>query len=107
MTTAAGYNYPNKVASTGAFTSATNGAAVPVYGKFNFQVTGVFVATVALQRSFDQGTTWTTVNLPGTTTAVSTTAPQTYQLEEAERDVWYRAACTAFTSGTANWRISQ
>ena len=74
---------------------------------FNFAVWGTFAGTVALERSFDGGTTWLPVYYPGTTTAVSFTAPGNGSLFEPEYGVLYRWDCSAYASGTIHTRISQ
>lgn len=68
---------------------------------FNVSVSGTFSATVALQRSFDDGTTWLTVWT--TTTAaelvVDTVEPGT---------LWRLGVRTGdYTSGTVAARVSQ
>ena len=74
---------------------------VPITGKFNFSISGTFVATIFIQRSFDAGATWLDVN--------SYTAPIQTSGEEPEKGVLYRAGIKTggFTSGTAVLRISQ
>ena len=72
----------------------------------NVSVWGTFVGTVALQRSFDSGVTWLPLTAAGVATA-SYTAPASEQVNEPEAGVEYRFACTAYTSGTINYRISQ
>ncbi|NUB07020.1 hypothetical protein FW320_12650 [Azospirillum sp. Vi22] len=75
-------------------------------GKFNVSLWGTFVATVALERSFDGGTTWLNCTRPDGT-ANAFTAPVSLVCDEPETGVLYRLNCSAFTSGTVNWRISQ
>jgi hypothetical protein len=59
---------------------------------------------VQIQRSFDGGTEWLTrVDLVGNG---SYTTPISLVVAEPERGVLYRLACTAFTSGTINYRLS-
>lgn len=88
---------------TTASLGAAGAASSPVYvqGWFNFSVSGTFSATVSLQRSFDNGTTWVTVQ--------SYTSPTEDVGYEPESGVCYRAAILAgdYTSGTATVRISQ
>ena len=69
-------------------------------GQFNFSLWGTFVATVVVQRSFDGGTTWLDVD--------TFTAP-TEEVGMEATGALYRAGVKtgAFTSGTANVRLSQ
>ena len=92
---------------TGNFTSAASGAAVGASGYFNVSVWGVFVGTVVLERSFDAGTTWLSVSEDLYGTAVAFTTPTSVTAWEPEAGVIYRCRCSAYTSGTAKWRISQ
>lgn len=97
---------------TGSFTGTGNSAAITPEiavdrgcASFNVSVWGTFAGTVQPQRSFDSGATW----LPFTKdrTAISATAPFSEGFAEAEAGVQWRLSCTAFTSGTINYRISQ
>ncbi len=67
-----------------------------------------FNATVQLERSFDGGGTWIACNL-GTGGAIAswTTGPISFTFGEPEKQTLYRLNCTAYTSGTINYRISQ
>jgi hypothetical protein len=94
-------------AATDALGSAVASAKLASpYGWFNFSVSGTFSATVILQKSFDGGTTWIAATIQGSTSAVSATAPAAFVLFEPERGMLYRADVSAYTSGTANTRIS-
>ena len=92
---------------TGAFTgTGTSDTFIPCISSkktesafFNVSVWGTFVGTVQLQRSFDGGTTW----IP----TASYTAVDSDIGEEPEDSVLYRFECTAYTSGTINYRLSQ
>jgi hypothetical protein len=73
-----------------------------------------FDATVQLERSFDGGKTWVICNLgaPAQTPVIAqwtgaTVAPVSITFGEPEKNVYYRLNCTAYTSGTINYRISQ
>lgn len=99
-------------AASNAFTATGNGALFapkqsehgnPRY--FNVTVTGTFVGTVVLEKTFD-GTNFVAVPRPGTTTAISYTAPGTEIIYEPEVGVQYRWRCSAYTSGTINTRLS-
>ena len=67
-----------------------------------------FSATVQLERSFDGGSTWIVCNI-GASGALAqwTTGPITITFGEPEKQVFYRLNCTAYSSGTINYRISQ
>ena len=70
-----------------------------------FEDTG-FTATVRVEKSYDGGVTWLAANEPGTVTAASFTAQASMEMFEPELGVYYRLNCTAYTSGTINYRIS-
>jgi hypothetical protein len=70
-------------------------------GGFNLSISGTFVATVTVQRSFDAGSTWRDVD--------TFTAPvETYGVDP-EPVVAYRAGVKTgeFTSGTVSIRIGR
>ena len=92
---------------SGAFSGTGAGAGVALCGPFNLSVWGTFVATVVVERSFDGGTTWLPLSLDTYGTTVSLTAPCSLIVSEPETGVLYRLRCSAFTSGTASWRLSQ
>jgi hypothetical protein len=74
--------------------------------RFNLTISGTFVATIRLERSFDEGSTWH----PCTRSDGSSrtwAAPMSIIVSEVEAGVLYRLNCTAFTSGTAVCRLSQ
>lgn len=78
----------------------------PIQGTYNLTVSGTFVGTVQLERSFDGGTTYVPISGATLGTTATYTAPTTLVGVETERGVLYRANCTAYTSGTINVRIS-
>ena len=94
---------------SGVFTGTGNdGTSISINGPFNFFVQGGS-GTVVLQASYDGGTTW--IGVPatdsGTTVSVNTaTAAGMFRVTEVEPGVLYRANCTAYTSGSINYRIS-
>lgn len=101
--------------TTGTFGATGNGSSfIPepaqdlrhVIG-FNVAVYGTFVGTVVLEKTYDGGTNWVPVLRPGGNTAVSYTAPSTEVLYEPEDSVAYRLRCSAYTSGTINYRLSK
>lgn len=91
----------------GSFTSAGTQSAVMLFkGGFNITLSGTFVATVALERSFDLATTWNPITyIDGS--PVQWTAAVSTPFEEIEDGVVYRLNCIAFVSGSVNWRLSQ
>lgn len=68
---------------------------------FNLSISGTFVATVTVQRSFDQGSTWRDVD--------TFTAPIETAGFDPEPVVVYRAGVKTgdFTSGTVSIRIGR
>lgn len=68
---------------------------------FNVSVSGTFSATVALQRSFDGGSTW--LDVWTTTTAAE------LLVDTVEEDVQWRLGVRTgdYTSGTVEARVSQ
>jgi len=81
--------------SSASFAPMANGGD----GRFNVSVSGTFVGTFILRRSFDDGSTWLD-------TATTGTAPAESQHQDTEHDVLYEVECSAFTSGTLVIRIS-
>ena len=94
--------YRSSKASTGNLSAAdTYVAALSLVADYNFSVSGTWVGTITLQRSFDNGTTWLDV--------ATTTANVESIRFEPEVGVLYRAGFKAaqYTSGTAAVRLSQ
>lgn len=78
----------------------------PQGGKFNFSLSGIFVGTIIVEKTFDNGATWVqAADMFGNN--ISLTAPGAKVLIEHEKGVGYRTRCSAYTSGTANARLSQ
>ena len=75
--------------------------AVELMGYFNLSISGTWVGTVTVQRSFDKGSTWYDV-------AGWTTNTQEYGLEP-EKGIQYRVGIKTggYTSGTCIVRMSQ
>lgn len=91
---------------SGSFTGTGTSAVVQIFGRFNLSITGTFVGTVALQRADSSGGTYTAVARDTSgTQATFTSAFQGLSMEEDEQGMWYRLECTAYTSGTINYRI--
>ncbi len=75
-------------------------------GRFNVSVSGVFVATVQVERSFDAGTTWIPVgDIDMAPTTI--TEPISLACEETEASVVWRLNCLGYTSGTVVYRMSR
>lgn len=98
----------------GVFTGTGVSSAFVFYGSFNVLIygsggpNGAWVGSVRLERSFDGGTTYIVCGVggDGTQAVYSTGADVSIPVNEVERDVAYRLNCTAYTSGTINYRIS-
>ncbi len=76
---------------------ATEGMLIgPPFNLLSISVGGTFTATIALQRSFDRGATYETVE--------SYTAPVAKNMEVAENQ-FVRLACTAYTNGSPTLRL--
>ena len=93
---------------TGTFTATGQSSSfTPVCGRsFNVSLWGTFSGGAQLERSFDGGTTWLPITAAGTQ-LYKWTGPASEVVDEAEYGVLYRLNCTAYTSGTINYRISQ
>lgn len=67
-----------------------------------------YVGSLQLERSFDGGQNWIVCNVGGQGTLAQWNAgtPVSLTFGEPERGVLYRLNCTAFTSGTINYRLS-
>jgi len=76
-------------------------APVPLRGPFNFGLSGTWVATVVVQRSYDGGVSWANV--------AEFTANGEYVGAEVEAEVRYRFGVQTggYTSGTVVGRLSQ
>lgn len=78
--------------------------AIYLYGEFNIMVWGTFVATVVVQRYFEDIAAWLDVGSEGTYTTVAQEVGN-----EPEAKVLYRIGVKTggYSSGTANVRIGQ
>ena len=95
--------------ASGTFTATGQSAAVEIYGKANILIDGG-VGTVAVERSFDDGVTWTVISRDSAgnpASYVMATLAFNGVVDEPEPGVLYRLNCTAYTSGTITFRISQ
>lgn len=91
---------------TGTFGATGQSAGHMFLGYFNASLFGTFVGTVQLQRTFDAGTNWLPCGEDAAGTAATYTAPVSVEVYEPEPGVFYRWACTAYTSGTVSYRLS-
>ena len=85
--------------TTETFTATGQSEPVQLHGRFNISLSGFGAGAVALQRSFDAGATWLTVE--------SWAADFEGTANEPEINVLYRLNCTAYTSGSIVGRLSQ
>ena len=91
------------VAANSATTFQFTGAPV---GFFNVTITGTFVGTIQLENSFDGGVNWAPMSGSTVGTTATFAAPTQFLANEPEAGVLWRVNCTAYTSGTANVRLS-
>jgi hypothetical protein len=75
-------------------------------GRFNVSIWGDFDGTVQFQRTFDGGATWLACSKPDLSRA-DFSETVSFVVEETEDNVDYRLICTAYTSGTINYRMSR
>lgn len=83
---------------SGSFTGTGTSNDFITRAGFNLSLSGFGTATVQLQRSFDQGSTWLVVE--------SFTADAERRVDDPEAGVHYRLECTVYTSGTIAYRLS-
>jgi hypothetical protein len=84
---------------SGSFTGTGQSSTIELYGDFAYSLSGFGTATVRLERSFDNGATWKVVR--------SDTADIENNGKEVLSKVLYRVNCSAYTSGTIVYRVSQ
>lgn len=94
-------------AVTGTLGAATSAPSTEFSGYFSVNIWGTFSATAVLEKSYDGGTTWLAAQKDTSTAAPSWTAAASVVIYEPESGVLYRIRCSAYTSGTISWRISQ
>jgi len=105
---------PSKII-TGSLGSVTPGTSQTFRDSFNISLTGTAVATVQIEKSYDRqnvandgAATWTVVSKDASGAAASfTTYPVNVVLNEPEIGIYYRVNCTAYTSGSVAYRLSQ
>jgi hypothetical protein len=83
---------------SGQFTTTGQSDEVRVSGWFNLSLSGTWAASLTVERSFDNGTTWVSVE-----SFTSNAEKRGYETE----DVLYRISCASHTSGTVDYRISR
>jgi hypothetical protein len=83
----------------GSFAGTGASAALELRGDYNLSLSGFGTAAVALQRSFDGGVTWRTVD--------SLAGDAELAGFEAEAGMLYRLECTAHSDGTIAYRLSR
>lgn len=91
---------------SGTFTGTGNSSGAQFMGAFNVTLSGTYVATVILERSFDGGATYMPVSTDTVGTANAYTAPMSLVVNENEPGTFYRLRCSAYTSGTVTYRAA-
>lgn len=91
----------------GSFAGTGVSAAVAIHGRFNITLADFGTATVKVERSFDDGATWHVASRDASGTEAAYAADCSLVAEEPEAGVCYRLNCTAHSSGTIDYRISQ
>lgn len=84
---------------SGSFTGTGQSSEVRIQGAFNVSLSGFGSATVTVQRSFDSGSTWLTIE--------SFEADVERKGCETEDKVLYRFNCSSYSSGTIAYRLSR
>ena len=82
----------------GEFTGTGRSASFRAHNYFNLSLSGFGTATVTLDRSFDNGTTWKIVT--------SYTSDTEQQVDEPEEGVIHSVNCSSFNSGPIIFRLS-
>jgi hypothetical protein len=96
----------NKILA-GTFAAVGASASIQMEKDFNIFLWGTFSGGAQLERSFDSGVTWVPCNVNAVGGGAAYTAPMSGTVSEPEGGLLYRWNCTAFTSGSINYRISQ
>lgn len=99
---------------SGTFTGTGISAAFLCWGPFNVVFGGrggkntAYVATLRLLRSFDAGVTWWVCGVGGGGQQAEWTTAKDVSVVvgEPEKGVLYALECTAYTSGTIDYRLS-
>ena len=96
-----------KALVAGTFPGTGASVAVAVTGRFNINLAGFGSATVKVERSFDNGSTWHVASRDAAGAEAAYTASASLVADEPEAGVLYRLNCTSFSSGPIAYRISQ
>jgi hypothetical protein len=91
---------------SGTFTGTGNGTSAQFLGMFNVTLSGTYVATVILERSFDGGVTFFPLPTDTIGTPNAYTAPTTLVVNEPEPGAIYRLRCSSYGSGTVTYRMA-
>jgi len=110
----ANFVYSSAQAGNAPITGTGQTDAIQIFGPCNLLIyasggpNGAWVGTVRLERSFDGGTTWIVCGIGGAGQQAiwNTGTDISAVIGEPEKGVLYRLNCTAWTSGTINWRFS-
>jgi hypothetical protein len=81
--------------------------AVNFLREFSVCLGGTFNATVLIERSPDNGASWFPCSTDASGTAASYTSPVSVDVVSLVHPMLYRLHCTAFSTGTVNWTLSQ
>lgn len=92
---------------TGSFAGAGHSNNIPIYGQFNFTLSGDFSANIAIQRKFSDSNDWHTISKDAQGNSAIFMTPVSLIINEVERAVAYRVNCLSFTSGPVEFRISK
>lgn len=84
---------------SGTFSATGQSDTVSIRGHFNVSLSGFGSGTIGVQRSFDSGGTWLTIE--------EFTSDVERRGYEQEIDVIYRLNCSSYSSGTLAYRISK
>lgn len=77
------------------------------YGWFSLNIYGSFNATIQVERSPDNGTTFLPVAIDPTGTYAIYTVPVSLNGFSPDTGIQFRLNCTAFTTGPVNFRLTQ
>lgn len=91
----------------GTFDGTGESAPVEIRGAANVSLSGGATATVKVERSFDAGSSWHVVSRDSAGNEAAYTADADFVIDEPERGVLYRLACTSHDDGAVVYRISQ
>ena len=95
---------------TGTFTATGSSDSIEFVGELHVLISGG-AGTVVIKKSWDSGSSWYAVskNADGDDAEYTTASDVAFNgmVEEHEGRVLYKLECTAFTSGTITYRMSQ